>query len=93
MNNNLTDNISTTSVTSSQKADFISKDHLKKTNYSNSTFIIVNKNNKLEMKNITNKGSHQQTLSCHQIPPADPLLKRTKVPVIAPKFGKMKSYM
>ena len=92
--NSQTDNISTGSVSSSYRTELKSRELPQSNNSSNNSFIVINKKNELEIKTIKHKVSHQQTLSaCLFIPTADPLLKRTKAPEIAPKFGKMKSYM
>ena len=57
-----------------------------------------NNNNTLSFINNHNGAQSHRTLdhiysAKYLIPPADPLLKRTSVPKIAPKFGKMKNFI
>ena len=68
---------------------------------SNSNTTISNNNNNNNTSSFLNNHNGAQThrtldriySAKYLIPPADPLLKRTSVPKIAPKFGKMKTFI
>lgn len=92
--NNQSDNITTASVSSTSKNEPKLKSLAVNDAISNSSFIVVNKKNQLEFKTITTKYTQEHAISnVNFVRPADPLLKRTKVPKVKPKLGKLKSYM
>jgi hypothetical protein len=93
--NNQSDNITTASISSTNKNEPKLKSLAVNDAISNSSFIVINKkNNQLEFKTITTKYTQEHAISnINFVRPADPLLKRTKVPKVKPKLGKLKSYM
>ena len=92
MNNNQSDSITT--VSSSNKNEPKLKSILINEKTSNSKYTSSTNKNQLEFKTLTSKFLQDQGYSSFNfVRPADPLLKRTKVPKVKPKLGKLKTYM
>ena len=94
--NTHSDNITTASISSTNKSETKLKSiiTLNEGNSNLSFTTSAYKKKQVEFKALTSRFAQEQGLSLiNFIKPADPLLKRSKVPKLKPKLGKLKSYM
>ena len=99
-NNNINNNLSNSNILNQKDSSIINNNNNSTTN-SNSTIYYLshnqNKNHYNRNHNISS-AHYNEHFNYHKnynplFPPADPLLKRTLVPKVNPRFGKMKAYI
>ena len=90
------DNITTASISSTNKNETKLKSIIITSNEGNTNLSVTSmyKKKQVEFKALTSRFAQEQGLSLISfVKPADPLLQRTKFPQLKPKLGKLKSYM
>ena len=103
LNNNINNNLSNSNILNQKDFLMINNNNNSTTNSNNTIYNITNNQKNSNYKNRNhNINSAHGIYSEHNInyknynplfPPADPLLKRTIVPKVNPKFGKMKAHI